>query len=86
MSNKYKIMVLWALLGTGVFGLVGAVQAATGGLWYVSVPTLIVAALAARAIYWRTLMFVMTNAGDVVATENGATGRLDAIDVFWRPG
>ena len=86
MTNKVKIIALAALLGSSVAVIWAVVHAATGGRWLVSVPIAVIGAFVARAVYWRTVMVVMTNAADVVATDHGPRGRVDAIEVFWRPG
>ncbi len=85
MTNKVKIILLTAFLGSAVFATASLVHGATGGLWLASVPVTIIAAIAARSIYWRVVLG-MTNPGHVVATEHGPAGPIDAIEVFWRPG
>ena len=85
MTNKTKIFLLMAALGTGVAAVFTVVQALTGDAWAVSILAAAVAALAARSIYWRSIGSMM-NDGAVVATDHGPEGRLEAIEVFWRPG
>lgn len=85
MSNKVKIFLLMAVLGTGVAAVFTAAQALTDGAWVISIPAALAAAVVARSIYWRSIGSMM-NEGAVVPTEHGTNGRLEAIEVFWRPG
>ncbi|MEM7271646.1 MAG: hypothetical protein AAF547_01080 [Actinomycetota bacterium] len=85
MSNKVRIILLYAAIGLGIATVFNVVHEATGGAWLVSLPAVAVAGLAARAIYWWSIG-QQTNDGEVVATEHGPDGRVEAIEVFWRPG
>lgn len=85
MTNKTKIMLLSAALGTMITAVFMIAHTLTDGAWVISVPAAIIAATAARAAYWRSVGR-MTNNDAVVATDHGPDGRTEAIEVFWRPG
>ena len=85
MTNKTKIILIASGLGLGVALVFNVVHIATGGAWVASVPAAVAAGLGARPLYWR-LIARMTNSAEIVATEHGFDGRVDAIEVFWRPG
>lgn len=71
---------LWSLPGIA-FGLAMVVW---GDLW-VGVAAAALALVAARGIFRRNLG-AFTNDGSVVTTEHGVHGRIEAVEVFWRPG
>ena len=85
MSNKTRIMLLSAVLGTIITAVFMTVHALTGGAWAISVPAALAAAAIARAAYWRSIGRMM-NSNTVVTTDHGPDGRIEAIEVFWRPG
>ena len=85
MTNKTKIMLLTAVLGTMITAVFMTAHTLTDGAWVISAPAALVAAAAARAAYWRSIGRMM-NSTAVVATEHGPDGRIEAIEVFWRPG
>lgn len=73
-------VVLWSLPGIA-FGVATVVS---GNLW-VGVAAAALALVAARAIFRRNVG-AFTNDESVVATEDGMHGRVEAVEVFWRPG
>ena len=73
-------VVLWCLPGLA-FALSLVL---TGNLW-VAVAVLVLGIVAARAILRRSVA-ALTNDRSVVATEHAVDGRIEAIEVFWRPG
>jgi hypothetical protein len=83
-ANKTKLIVasvgLWSLPGIA-FGFAAVVS---GSLW-VAAAVSVVGIVAARAIF-RRFVAALTNDRAVVATEHGVDGRIEAIEVFWRPG
>ena len=85
MTNKTRIILTTSVLGLGVAAVFNVVHLATGGAWLASVPATVAAGIGARSLYWR-LIGRMTNTSEVVATEHGTDGHIDAIEVFWRPG
>ena len=85
MSNRVRIILLSSVLGFGVIAAFGVVHRATDGAWVASVPAGAAAALVARSLYWRSVSG-LTNDDIVVPTEHGPDGRIEAIEVFWRPG
>ena len=85
MSNKTRIMLIWAVLGAGVAAVFNLTHALTDGTWALSVGAALLAAAAARLMYRRSISS-MTNDHSVVPTDHGPDGRIDAIEVFWRPG
>lgn len=85
MTNRTKIVLIMAGLGAGIAGVFNLVHALTGGAWALSVPAALTSAVAARWVYWWAIGRMM-NDGAVVPTGHGPDGRIDAIEVFWRPG
>ncbi len=85
MSNKTKIMLLTAALGTMITAAFMTAHTLTDGAWVISVPAALAAAAAARGAYWRSVGRMM-NSNTVVTTGHGPDGRIEAIEVFWRPG
>ncbi|MEM9039023.1 MAG: hypothetical protein AAGD33_03905 [Actinomycetota bacterium] len=85
MTNKLRLTLLTAGLALAVAVVFNVALTASDGNWLVSVPTAAVAALAARSVYWR-VVGRLANDDEVVVTEHGPDGRLEAIEVFWRPG
>ena len=85
MTNKTKVMLLWAALGTMVAAVFMAAHTLTAGAWAISVPAALLGAAVARLAYWRSIGRMMNN-NTVVPTEHGPDGRIDAIELFWRPG
>ena len=85
MTNKAKIVLLMTVLGAAIAGVFSLVHVITGGAWVFSIPTALAAAAAARPIYWRSIGS-MTNNHAVVPSGHGPDGRIEAIEVFWRPG
>lgn len=85
MTNKAIIVVIMTGLGAGIAGVFNVVHALTGGAWVLSIPAALMSVVAARSIYWRAIGRMM-NDGAVVPTEHGSDSRIDAIEVFWRPG
>jgi hypothetical protein len=83
-ASKTKLIAVtagvWSLPGIA-FG-VGTVL--SGDLW-AGVAASMLGIVAARAILRRSVA-ALTNDQSVVATEHGAVGRIEAIEVFWRPG
>jgi glutaredoxin len=83
-TNKTKLIVasvvLWSLAGLA-FGLA---MGLSGNLW-VAAAVAVLGIVAARAIL-RRFVAALTNDQAVVATEHGVDGRIEAIEVFWRPG
>ena len=83
-ANKTKLIVatvvLWSLPGIA-FGLS---MVLSGNLW-VAAATSVLGIVAARAIL-RRCVAALTNDRSVVATEHAVDGRIEAIEVFWRPG
>ncbi len=83
-ANKTKLIVasvvLWSLPGIA-FGLS---MVLSSNLW-VAAATSVLGIVAARAIF-RRYVAALTNDQSVVATEQAVDGRIDAIEVFWRPG
>jgi hypothetical protein len=83
-ANKTKLLVasvvLWSLPGIA-FGLSMVVS---GNLW-VAAAASVLGIVAARAILRRSVA-ALTNDRSVVATEHAVDGRIEAIEVFWRPG
>lgn len=72
--------VLWSLPGIA-FGLS---MVLSGNLW-VAAAVSVLGIVAARAILPRYVA-TLTDDGSAVATEHGVAGRIEAIEVFWRPG
>ena len=85
MSNKVKIILLMSALSLGVVAVFNVTHAASGEAWAVSLPVAAAASFAASLVYRRTILG-MTNDSDVVVTDHGPDGRIEAIEVFWRPG
>lgn len=83
-ANKTKLIaaavVLWSLPGIA-FGLATVVS---GSVW-VGAAASVLCVVAARAML-RRYVATLTNHQSVVATEHGVDGRVEAIEVFWRPG
>ncbi len=83
-ANKTKLIVasvvLWSVPGIA-FGLSTVLS---GNLW-VGAATSVLGIVAARAIF-RRYVAALTNDQSVVATEQAVDGRIEAIEVFWRPG
>ena len=83
-ANKTKLIVvsvvLWSLPGTA-FGLSTVVS---GSPWVGAAASLL-GIVAARAILRRAVA-ALTNDRFVVATDHAVDGRIEAIEVFWRPG
>ena len=83
-ANKAKLVVatvvLWSLPGLA-FGLS---MVLSGNLW-VAAAVSVLGIVAARAILRRTVA-AFTNDQSVVVTGHGVDGRIEAIEVFWRPG
>jgi hypothetical protein len=82
-ANKKLIVasvVVWSLPGIA-FGISTVVS---GNLW-VAAATSVLGIVAARAIL-RRYVATLTNDQSVVATEHAVDGRIEAIEVFWRPG
>jgi hypothetical protein len=73
-------VVLWSLPGIA-FGLSAVLS---GNLWVAAAASLL-GIVVARAI-WRRCVAALTNDQSVVATEHAVDGRIEAIEVFWRPG
>jgi mycoredoxin len=84
LATKTKLIaasvVLWSLPGLA-FGLS---MVLSGTLW-VAAATSVLAIVAARRI-WRRSVAALTNDQSVVATDYAVDGRIEAIEVFWRPG
>ena len=84
MANKTKLIVasvvLWSLPGAA-FGLSTALS---GDLW-VGAAAAMLGIIAARALLRRTVA-ALTNDQSVIATEHAVDGRIEAVEVFWRPG
>jgi mycoredoxin len=82
-ANKKLIVasvVVWSLPGIA-FGISTVVS---GNLW-VAAATSVLGIVAARAIL-RRYVATLTNDQSVVATQHAVDGRIEAIEVFWRPG
>ena len=83
-ANKTKLIaasvVVWSLPGIA-FGLSIVLS---GNLWVAAVVA-VLGIVAARAIL-RRYVATLTNDQFVVATEDAVDGRIEAIEVFWRPG
>ena len=83
-ASKTKLIVasvvLWSLPGIA-FGLSTVLS---GNLW-VAAAASVLGIVAARAILRRSVA-ALTNDQSVVATEHAVDGRIEAIEVFWRPG
>lgn len=83
-ANRTKLIVtsvvLWSLPGIA-FGLS---MVSSGNLW-VAAAASVLALVAARAILRRSVA-ALTNDQSVVATEHAMGGRVEAVEVFWRPG
>lgn len=83
-ANKTKLILatvaLWSLPGIA-FGLATALS---GSLW-VGAAASVPGVVAARAILRRSVA-AFTNDQSVPAAEHAVDGRIDAIEVFWRPG
>jgi hypothetical protein len=83
-ANKTKLVVahvvLWSLPGIA-FGLSTVLS---GNPW-VGAAASVLCIVAARAILRRAVA-ALTNDQSVVATEHAVDGRIEAIEVFWRPG
>ena len=75
MSNKTRIMLLWAVLGAGVAAVFNLINALTGGTWVLSVGAALGAAAVARLVYRRSIGSMM-NDHSVVPTDHGP-GRPD---------
>ena len=82
---KVKIIGLWIALGAAVGGAFNLALALTDGNWLLSVAAGLIAVLGARPAY-RWWLSTQTNSHEVVPTEYGVPGRIEAIEVFWRPG
>ncbi|MEM9609740.1 MAG: hypothetical protein AAGA99_20110 [Actinomycetota bacterium] len=85
MTNKTRIFFTMAALGAAIFAVFTAVHTLTGGVWALSVPAAVGTAFAARSVY-RRLLGRMANDSVAVPTIHGPNGRIEAIEVFWRPG
>jgi glutaredoxin len=83
-ANKTKLIVasvvVWSLPGVA-FGLS---MLLSGKLWVAAAASLL-GIVTARAIV-RRYVAALTNDRSVVATGHGVEGRIEAIEVFWRPG
>jgi hypothetical protein len=83
-ADKPKLIavsvLLWSLPGAA-FGLATVFS---GSLW-VGATASVLGIVAARAIR-RSSLAALTNDRSVVATEHGIHGRIEAVEVFWRPG
>ena len=83
-ANKTKLVVvtvvLWCLPGMA-FALS---MVLSGSLW-VAAAVSVLGIVAARALLRRSVA-ALTNDQSVVATEHAVAGRIEAIEVFWRPG
>ena len=83
-TNKTKLIVasvvLWSLPGIA-FGLAAVLS---GNLW-VAAAASVLGIVVARVI-WRRAVAALTNDQSVVATEHAVGGRIEAVEVFWRPG
>lgn len=73
-------VVVWSLPGI-VFGLSTVLS---GNPW-VGAAASVLGIVAARAILRRSVA-ALTNDQSVVVTEHAVDGRIEAIEVFWRPG
>jgi glutaredoxin len=73
-------VVLWSLPGIA-FGLAAV---SSGNLW-VAAAVSVLAVVAARAML-RRYVATLTDDRSVVATEHAVAGRIEAVEVFWRPG
>ena len=85
MSNKTKVMLLWAALATMVAAVFIVTHTMTEGALAISVSAALLGAAVARLAYWRSIGRMMNN-NTVVATDHGPAGRIDTIELFWRPG
>lgn len=83
-ANRTKLTAataaFWSLPGI-TFGLVAVLS---GNLW-VATTAAVLAIVAAKAIL-RRWVSALTNDRSVVATDHAVDGRIEAIEVFWRPG
>ncbi|MDQ1425665.1 MAG: hypothetical protein QOD72_3163, partial [Acidimicrobiaceae bacterium] len=83
-ANKTNLTVasvrIWSLPGIA-FGLA---MVSSGNLW-VAAAASVLGLVAARAIL-RRYVAALTNDHSVVATAQTGDGRIEAIEVFWRPG
>jgi len=83
-ANKTKLVVahvvVWSLPGIA-FGLTTVLS---GNPW-LGVAASVLGIIAARAILRRSVA-ALTNDQSVVATEHAVDGRIEAVEVFWRPG
>ena len=85
MTNKAKIVLIMAVLGAAISGAFNLVHALSDGAWLLSIPGALVAAVAARSAYRWSIGWMMNDSA-VVPTDYGPDGRIEAIEVFWRPG
>ena len=84
MTNKTKIFLIMAALGTGVAVVFNLALAASGGSLAVGLPVAVVAGVIAYRLYWR-IVTRMTNGSEVVPTAHGPSGHIEAIEYYWRP-
>jgi hypothetical protein len=83
-TNKTKLVaatvVLWSLPGI-MFGLATVVS---GNLW-AGAAAAVLGIVAARVLFRRSIA-TLTNDRSVAAGEHAVQGRIEAVEVFWRPG
>lgn len=83
-ANRTKLIVasaaLWSLPGAA-FGLSAVLSE---NLW-VAAAAAVLGLVAARAIL-RRYVTTLTNDRSVIATEHAVEGRIETVEVFWRPG
>ena len=81
---KAKFSALWAVVGLCAFAAYRVVEQWTG-LWALGLIAGVAVGVAGPFAQ-RLLVQSQTNDDAVVATEHGPNGRVEAIEVFWRPG
>jgi mycoredoxin len=83
-AKKTKLIVVsvvvWSLPGIA-FGL----SMVLSGSFWVAAGALVLGIVAARVILRRSVA-ALTNDQSVVPTEHAVDGRIEAVEVFWRPG
>ena len=83
-ANKMKCIaasvVRWSLPGLA-FGLA---MVLSGNPWVAAAACVL--GIVASRVLWRRSVAALTNDRSVVPTEHGVGGRIEAIEVFWRPG
>ena len=83
-ANKTKLIVA-SVVVCSLPGIAFGLSAVLSGNLWVAAAASVLGIVAARAVL-RRYVAALTNDQSVVATEHAVVGRIEAIEVFWRPG